>query len=64
MTSDDTTRAWERKAAGMKGRALTEDEKAAVGEEILKGKFQPGTDSRAKKRAIRRAVENVKPGKA
>ena len=49
-------------AAQMRRRDLTKEEKAAIGEEILKGHLQPTLDRRAQKNAIRRAIDSVRPG--
>ncbi|GGE09333.1 hypothetical protein GCM10011390_30540 [Aureimonas endophytica] len=61
MAQDDTTSSWEKRAAAMRGRDLTADEKAAVGEAILQGSVHPGVDARAKKRIIRKAIDSVRP---
>lgn len=53
---------WEAEAVEMRGRELTKDEKAAIGEEILKGHLQPSLAKRPRKNAIRRAIDSVRPG--
>ncbi|BDA83327.1 hypothetical protein Sa4125_08690 [Aureimonas sp. SA4125] len=53
---------WEAEAMQMRGRDLTGEEKAAIGEEILKGNLQPALGKRPRKNAIRRAIDSVRPG--
>jgi hypothetical protein len=53
---------WEAEATHMRGRDLTKEEKAAIGEEILKGHLQPTLAKRPRKNAIRRAIDSVRPG--
>jgi ribosome maturation protein Sdo1 len=61
--ADQMMKQWEDAAAQMRRRDLTKEEKAAIGEEILKGTLQPATDRRAQKNAIRRAIDSVRPGR-
>ena len=52
---------WEAEAMRMRGRDLTPAEKAAIGEEVLKGHLRPALTKRPIKRAIRKAIDSVRP---
>lgn len=60
--AEEMMKQWEAEAVEMRGRELTKDEKAAIGEEILKGHLQPSLAKRPRKNAIRRAIDSVRPG--
>ena len=61
--AEEMIRQWEAEATQMRGRTLTKDEKAAIGEEVLRGHLRPEIAKRARKHAIRRAIDSVRPGK-
>ena len=60
--SDETVKQWEAEATQMRGRDLTSEEKAAIGEEVLRGHLKPALAKRPLKNAIRRAIDSVRPG--
>jgi hypothetical protein len=52
---------WEAQATQMRGRDLTEEEKAAIGEAILQGHLQPALPKRPLKNVLRNAIDSVRP---
>ena len=61
--ADVMLKAWETEAATMRRRELTADEKKALSEEMLKGTLKLQMDKRARKNAIRSAIDRVRPKK-
>ncbi|WP_062202895.1 hypothetical protein [Aureimonas sp. AU12] len=62
--TDGLMNTWEVEASQMRGRPLTKEEKAAIGEEMLKGSLRPDMDKRKRKNAVRNAIDAVRPGKS
>jgi hypothetical protein len=60
VMSEEMLKSWEAEAKEMKRRDLTEDERQAIGEEMLKGTLKPDMDRRKRKNTIRTAVEHAK----
>ncbi len=57
--TDHLLKTLEAEAAVMKRRDLSQDEKRAIGEEMLKGTLRPDMDRRKRKNIIRTAIGSV-----